>query len=819
MKKLFITLFLIIPFAHSQYQQPHAGELTLAINRLSVLGSVLYIAAHPDDENTALLSYFTKQKHLRTGYLSITRGEGGQNLIGTELGSALGVIRTEELMAARRVDGAEQFFTRAIDFGYSKSSEEALRFWNKDSIVKDVVWIIRKFRPDIIINRFSPQQGGHGQHLASAILAEEAFKLSGDPSAFPEQLAYVQPWKAKRLLFNRYRFGTSTQQQQKAAAPITIDVGTYNPLLGKSYTEIAGISRTMHKSQGMGSSQNRGTSLNEFIVVAGENATRDLFEGIDITWDRIPGGKKIGLQIAELQRKFSPAQPEKSISLLARIYEQLQKINNNPFVDRKMDEIRSLIQACAGLWIDARSPRPYYSRGDSISFTLTAVNRSSSVISIADVYSHRLNIDVHVDDTLNNNVPLQQQFISIIPRNESFSQPYWLTANSDGARYVIPDPAKVGNAVNEPPLSITVTIIVAKTNLMLTLPVQYRWIDDIEGEKLRNVEVVPPISVSLEHQNIVWINGSEKKVGIRIRSMNDSVKGTIALSAGNGWRVSPAKPFSVNKRDEEILMDFAVQPDSFAVDSKLKAEVNINGEIYRSTLRQLHYNHIPAQLILSDAQCHAIKINLQTRGKSVGYIMGAGDEVPEALEQMGYSVSMISDAELRTGSINSFDAIVAGVRAYNTREQLRLSHHRLMDYVAQGGTYVVQYQVMERGQTDNVGPYPLEISRNRVTDEEAEIKFVRPEHPLLTYPNVLSPADFTDWVQERGLYFAQKWDSKYETLFSCADPGEAQQEGSILYARHGKGHYVFTGLAFFRQLPSGVEGAYRLMANIISIGK
>ncbi|MDD8019550.1 MAG: PIG-L family deacetylase, partial [Bacteroidota bacterium] len=417
MKKNLLLIFLLFTISFGQPRQMDAVELQLAINKLSVTGSVLYIAAHPDDENTALLSYFAKGKQYRTAYLSLTRGEGGQNLVGSEQGVELGIIRTQELLAARRIDGAEQFFTRAIDFGYSKSSEEALRMWNKDSVLKDVVWVIRKFRPDVIITRFSPMQGGHGHHLASAILAQEAFAISGDINVFPEQLKFVQPWKAKRILFNQFRFG-GVNSNTTNAPTMKIDVGEYSPLLGKSFTEIAGISRTMHKSQGMGSSQNKGSNINEFVVTAGEPAKDDLFEGIETSWNRIPNGKKLAQMASDIQKKFSPISPEKSIPALLHFYKELQKINNDPLIVRKMEEIKSLIQSCAGLWIEANANSPLYSRSDSVKVNLTFINRSSAKITVASAFSPELNFNQDSKQMLNYNEPYQIQFSSAIHADE-----------------------------------------------------------------------------------------------------------------------------------------------------------------------------------------------------------------------------------------------------------------------------------------------------------------------------------------------------------------------------------------------------------------
>ncbi len=821
-----IIIFLIsISFA--QPRQMDGVELQLAVNKLSVTASVLYIAAHPDDENTALLSYFAKGKLLRTGYLSITRGEGGQNLVGSEQGVELGIIRTQELLAARRTDGAEQFFTRAIDFGYSKSSEEALRLWNKDSVLKDVVWVIRKFRPDIIITRFTPSQGGHGHHLASAILAEEAFKVSGDPNMYPEQLKNVQPWKAKRLLFNQFRFGRrldslSGVNSNTANVPtMKIDVGEYSPLLGKSFTEIAGISRTMHKSQGMGSSQNKGSTINEFVITGGDSAKNDLFEGIDITWNRIPNGKKIAQSITDIQKQFVPQHAEKSIPALLKLYRTLQKINNDPLTDRKMDEIETIIQSCAGLWIEARAKEISYSPGDSIGITLTMLNRSNTKIIFSSAFSLKLNINNSTQQLLKNNEPFQLQLSSVIPSNEPYSQPYFLTSNPNNNRYSTSNDVLIGSPVNPAPLSLAVAILIENEPMRITLPIQYKWVDDIEGEKIKNIDILPPISIGLEEKNIVVVSDSvSKTVRVKLRAIDNNISGDVQLQLPNGWECDTIRQSIVLKRKgDETTVQFILRSTKQSQNGTFTANIVVSGKKYSTEQKTVNYPHIISQTLLEPAEGKLIKIDLQKRGKLIGYIMGAGDQVPVALEQMGYSVQLISDAELRNGDFFRYDAIIAGIRSYNTREQLRISNKNILDYVEKGGTYIVQYQTAIKGETDNIAPFKMELSRERITDENATMNFIKADHPLLNYSNKISAKDFEGWVQERGLYFASSWDEKFESVLSCADQNEKAQQGSLLIAKYGKGNYIFTGLAFFRQLPAGVEGAYRLFANLVSVGK
>ncbi|MBW7887086.1 MAG: PIG-L family deacetylase [Bacteroidetes bacterium] len=818
MKNIFI-LFVLLPFnLFSQPHQMNGAELQSAVENLATLGSVLYIAAHPDDENTALLAYLAKEKHYRVGYLSITRGEGGQNLIGSEQGSELGIIRTQELLDARAIDGAEQYFIRAIDFGFTKTSEEALRFWNKDSVLKDVVWVIRKFQPDVIITRFTPTQGGHGQHLASAILAQEAFKISGDPNVFPEQLQFVQPWKAARILFNQFRFGGINSNEQNLPT-IKIDVGAYNPLLGKSYTEIAGISRSMHKSQAMGSPQNVGSSINEFTVTDGLPASKDLFEGITTSWNRVKNSGAIKKLVEKIQSGFHPQQPAKSLRDLLSLYREMEKIKNKPWVSLKMREVKELILSCAALWIEVTANDFYFSPNDSIEGKTTVVNRSTAPIRILSIAYPELCGEADSPKKLEYNLPYQTVKKFIIPEAMSYSQPFWLNMPPQNNLYQIENRQFIGMAENSPPLSAVLKIKIVNETLQFSVPILYKWIDDISGQEYRRVEIVPSVSISLTQKNIVWKDFTTQKVMVYVAALRKNLSGKVSLSVPKGWHVSSPQIISLKKKNDDATLSFEVTPDSSAASGKISAGISFNEQFFSSSVVTIQHSHIPTQTVLEPAEGKLLKINLNTKGSTIGYIAGAKDEVPSALEQIGYTVHFISDQELQTSDFQKYDVIIAGIRSYNTREQLRISLPRLLEYVKQGGTYLVQYQTAIKGETDNIGPYPITLSRDRVTDETAVMNFLDSSQAILNSPNTISSDDFKNWVQERGLYFASQWDKNYSPVFSCADPNEKSSEGSLLYTKYGKGYFVFTGLAFFRQLPAGVEGAYRLFANLLSIGK
>ena len=817
MKKLLIFVFFAVQYAFPQPTQMDAGDLQLAINKLSVLGSVLYVGAHPDDENTALLAYFAKGKLYRTAYLAITRGEGGQNLLGSEQGSELGLIRTQELLDARKIDGASQFFSRAIDFGYSKSSEEALRLWNKDSVLKDVVFVIRKFRPDIIITRFSPTMGGHGHHLASAILADEAFKISGDPNVYPEQLQYVKPWKATRILFNEFHWGNFNSNADNAAT-IKVDVGAYNPVLGKSYTELAGISRSMHKSQGMGASQRRGSSTDEFVVTDGEPASKDVMQGIDLTWGRL-GDKNIAREVSAIQHSFSIQDPARAVPALATLYKDLAALPESPWITIKREEVKNLIVNCLGLWMDVNADASSYSPGSTITVRASFVDRSDIPVSVSTIEYPELHETANLNKTVHGNDPVDASLSCSIPRSTPLTQPYFLHQPPTHSRYAVDDPSLVGDAETKPSLTAVIHLTVQNVPLQCVVPVQYRWVDHTRGELYRNVVIVPPVSVWTNEKNIVGKNDSSSIVTVTVQALQDSVSGTVSLDVPAGWDASSPQTISLPVKEAEAVLQFSVKPDRSAHSGTFTACVAIGREQYSHTVKTIDYPHIAPQTLLEQSGGNLLHIDMHTRGKTIGYIMGAGDYMPDALRQMGYTVSLVTDDELKNDDLQKYDAIIAGVRAYNTREQLRISNANLLSYVKNGGTYIVQYQTVTRGETDNIAPYPLQLSHDRVTDEDAHMTFLDPTNPVLNYPNTITQKDFEGWVQERGLYFAHTWDKKFQPILSCSDPNEQPMDGSLLIATYGKGYYIFTGLAFFRQLPAGVGGAYRLFANLVSIGK
>lgn len=815
----------------------NAAELRLAVQKLRVLGSVLYIAAHPDDENTALITYLSKGRLLRVGYLSMTRGSGGQNLLGTETGDALGVIRTQELLAARDVDGAEQYFTRALDFGFSKTAEETMGIWGRDRILSDVVWVIRNFRPDVIVTRFpTDTRGGHGHHQASAILAQEAFTAAADPKRFPEQLRTVTPWRARRILWNVFRLDPGPRDS-KLPALLTLDIGTFNPLLGQSYTEISAASRSMHKSQGFGAAERRGPAPNYFELTAGEpvqpenGGVPDLLEGTATDWSRVPGGAKVDAILLEAERAFDPDAPQRILPVLARARAAMRQLGSDPWVALKTRELDATIRSCAGLWLEAVAQQPSVLPGGSVPVTVSILNRSDAAVTLSafDVpYGARVRSAADSTATLRDrpllpNTPLEGTATVTLPARSDITHPFWLRERSDNGAYRVATPDLLLRAENPPALSVGFDLVVAGERIRYDVQVLYRWTDRVLGERYRPLEVAPPATLRFERAAYLFADESPKEVRLVAESSGGRVTGSVRIDLPPGWRATPAETtVTITGPDAPAPLRFWVRPRGGPASSTpLTATASIGAKGWRDTRTRtvIDYPHIPVMTLFPPAEARLVRADVRRVGSRVGYVMGSGDDVPSALEQMGYAVTLLSDDDIESAPLASYDAVVVGIRAYNTRPRLRAMQDHLLDYVSNGGTLVVQYNTVEDALRDKLGPYPFAISRDRVTVENAPVRFTSPGSPILSAPNPIGPADFEGWVQERGLYFANPWDPKFEAPLSMNDPGEPPAGGSLLVARYGKGTYIYTGISWFRQLPAGVPGAYRLFANLVGAGR
>jgi LmbE family N-acetylglucosaminyl deacetylase len=821
-KRIALCLLLLVPSVLKT--QPaktyNTAEIKLALKKLSTLGSVLYIGAHPDDENTAYLSYCSSGKLLRTGYLSLTRGGGGQNLIGDEQGDLLGVIRTQELLQAREIDGAEQFFSRAVDFGYTKSPQETFKFWNKEELLSDVVWVIRKFKPDVIVTRFPVTgEGRHGQHTASAILALEAFELAGDSNAFTDQLKYVDVWSTKRIYWNAW----NRALQQMNVDPdtlININLGAYNNLLGKSYTEISAVSRTMHKSQGFGDSGWRANYLNYFKHMGGANAEDNLFSDIDITWKRINGSEEVSSLINKAINEFNDENPAEIIPILIEAYKQVNELSNEYWSQLKAREILNLIRACAGIWIEAVTNERILTPGSSLTVNAGIVNRSDLPFNLEGIH-----ITHQTEDSIINKLLLKGNFTEIekkilLPYEMDNFQPYWLKDERTGSMYNIQDQSLRGTPENRSPLQAHFRVSINDTKLVFNTPVLYRINDPTRGEVYSPVVIAPPITVNFENILYLFHSNNAKQLTVTLKNYTEKSSGNLKFYAPGSWNIEPAEiDFSFTRKNEEKQFVLNITPPPGESQDEVTAELLIGEKIYSTSSANIRYDHIPLQTVFPTAKANLVKLDIGARVvKKIGYINGSGDKIPDYLRELGFAIELLSDVDLSNGSLSEYDAIVAGIRAYNTNDRMEFYQAKLLEYVKSGGTYIVQYNTLGKSYADP-GPYELKISRDRVTEEDAVVKILSPDHPLMNFPNKISEKDFDGWIQERGLYFPSEWDDEYEALFEMNDIDESPKRGSLLYTEYGDGIFIYTGLSFFRELPAGVPGAYRLFVNLISAGK
>lgn len=805
--RLYLLFFVIIPFATraQNMQQLNAAEIKQGLEALNVTGSVLYIAAHPDDENTRLLAYLAKEKKVRTGYLSLTRGDGGQNLIGNEQAELLGLIRTQELLAARRTDGAEQFFTRANDFGFSKNPEESFKIWDKAKILSDVVWIIRKFQPDVIITRFPEDaRAGHGHHSGSAILAHEAFKAAADPKQFPEQLTFVKPWQAKRLVWNTFNFGgnnTTADDQLK------IDVGLYNPLLGKSYGEIAAESRSNHRSQGFGSARQRGSSTEFFKPVAGEKANNDLFEGIDFTLNRTPGSNPVQELLTTINAEYNAADPSASVVKLLKLK---QLVKGRLFKHDLLDE---LILACTGIWFESTASNSSYALNQPVTVKIQGIARVKAGFPLT-IQLEEANSGASFDLPPNKLVTQDKELST---DNTAITQPYWLKKPHLLGSFVVDSLSKIGMPENTPGLTAVFKIKIGDQVIEKKLPVVYKYTDQVRGEIYQPLVIAPPVTATLSEKAFIFNGNEPKSITVQLKSFKDNVLGVLTPQGPSGWKVSPQKlDFTLTRKGDEQTLTFTVTPAGNTTGGELLLNVTIDGKTHDRGLQIIDYEHIPLQTLFPFAKARLDKVDLKFGGKRIGYIAGAGDLVPESLKQIGYEVVNLTGRQVISTDLSAFDAIVTGVRLYNVSDQIKSMQPKLMRYVENGGTLLIQYNVNSPLRIENMGPYPFRLSRDRVTEEDAKVTVLAPESPVLNYPNKITAKDFEGWIQERGLYFVSDADQRYKQILSMNDSGESPKTGSLIVADYGKGKYIYTGISFFRQLPAGVPGAYRLFVNLLS---
>ncbi len=806
---------------------PGISPVLQDLRTFRTVGTVLHVGAHPDDENTQLIAAFSRGRGYRTAYLSITRGDGGQNESGPEFGEKLGVARTQELLAARRLDGGRQFFTRAIDFGFSKTPEEALRFWNHDAVLGDVVRVIRRFRPDVIITRFPipPGSGGHGQHTASAMLAVEAFKLAGDPRAYPEQIAEgLTPWQPKRIGWNSWG-GNSPLK----GPVVTFDTGGVDPVTGEPFATLANRSRAMHKTQGLSFFAARtggpGPNQQNFTLLAGDEPASDIMDGVDTTWARVPGGAALIPLVDDAIAKFDAANPGASVPALLAIRGKLAALPVDPVVADKQRDLDRIIQTCLGLTVETTLPQAEVVAGEKLRLHEEVLATGRIPVRWTAVRYGATKVEQKVYRDLVPGQAMVRDTTQTLPSATPPSQPYWLRHEGAPGLFRVDETKLIGDPENPPVFPVEYVFEVGGQTLTVAdEPVQI-VAGASEAQQRRRLAVIPPVSLGFPHELELFAPGETKSVGVTVAATRAGTHGRLQLEAPAGWSVTPAKvSFDLARAGDQAALAFQVTAPKEAGAVHLAASAEVDGVTCFTERFVIAYPHLPVQLLQRPAEAHALALDVQKRGQRVGYLPGAGDSVAESLVQLGYAVTRLTGADLTAEKLAPLDAVVVGVRAFNDRDDLAAGLPALFAWVEHGGTLVVQYNRPDRLKTSTFAPFALSIDGPapalRVTDETAPVTFLAPDHPVLNVPNKITPADFDGWVQERGLYFPSKWDEAHFTpILAMNDPGEAPLRSSLLVARHGQGWYVYTSLAFFRQLPAGVPGAQRLFANLVSLGK
>ena len=875
----------VVPVGAEEQFVTGTPAIRYALAKLNVLGSVLMIGAHPDDENNAVLTYVSRGLKAKTGYLSLNRGEGGQNLLGPEQGVLLGALRTQELLAARRDDGGSQYFSRAIDFGFTTSLKETVTDWGHDKILSDVVWVIRQTQPDVVIDVFSgTATDGHGNHQAAGVLGKEAYAAAGDPSKFPEQLKWVKPWHPRRLLRSRFtpappppgeQPAANIAQPPAAAAPgaqpatgagrggpgrggnqaagdparqgpgraadpfpdqptFTVETGDFDPIFGRSYREIASISRSEHRSQAQGATLPYGAGQNVLAFVEGEQPKNGVLDGIDVSWKRVPGSGRVGEILAKAAADLDDQHPDRTVPALLEARKLIAPLarDGQQWAIWKLEDLDEAIALCAGIHVEAAADAPAYVPGATAKINVIALSRSPLPVTLVGAHlSGWGDADAPAKNKALENNKLESSPVTMkVPANQPFSQPFWLKEPRDAFTYTISDQLLIGRADTVPEVTAKFDFSINGTPFSLTRAIHYRYADPATGEVIRPVVVQPPVVIDLPVESMVFPLGAARDVSLTMRALTANQSGDVRFEVPQGWKVQPASaPFSLKEAGAVQEVRFRVTPPPTAQAGQFKATAKVGTTEVATGMTVIPYSHVPAQTILLPSDGKLAAVAVKTLAKRVGYVMGSTDEEPESLRQMGLVVDLLDEKDLKSGNLAQYDAIITGLRAYAVRSDLRSNQQRMLDYVKAGGTLIVQYnRNTDRRMSpsvsealDHLGPYPFTFGDNdaRVTDEDAPVKFLAPDSPLLNVPNKITQADFEGWVQERGMYFATKWDAQYQTVLESHDNGDKEQPGGVLYTRLGKGAYIFTGYAWNRQLPAGVPGAYRIMANLISAGK
>lgn len=807
MIKYALGICLFISFLCAAQSSPtSSSEIYDDLLRLQNNTTVMYLAAHPDDENTRVISWLTHEKHVDAVYLSLTRGDGGQNLIGNEKGELLGLLRTQELLEARKVDKGRQWFTRALDFGYSKTATETLKFWDKQKILGDVVWAIRKNKPQIIITRFDPNSNGetHGHHTASAILAMEAFDLAGDPKAFPEQLKYVTVWQPKRLFHNTsWWFYGSKENFEKAQTGklYSINVGNYYPTLGISNNEIAAQSRSKHACQGFGMALERGNDLEYFKLLKGDlPKSDDIFSGLELNYS----DKNIRTKMEDLLANYQFNNPQASLPQLLKLYDLIKNTED----DFKLNQIKDLLTKTQGIYLEWTAKSAFGTKSEELITNLEITNRSSK----------NLKFSTSGDGTkellAGESFKKSDQFKI---DNSVYSNPYWLQEKPINNLYVVTKFENIGQAEILNPLKKVINIDFGLQKIDFTIPLQQKTVDPSIGELYEPFYNVPAYVANFDQDHFIF-NNKLKNITIEVQNFNGNSSAKVSLKSNKDWKISPSQMIPFNENGEKKMVTFTIEPLSKDGNSTLEAIVEANGTIYNQSLSIVDYPHIDRQIWLKKAESKIQNLDLKIPDVKVAYIKGSGDDVPASLRAIGLKVDELDLKNWNSTSLQNYDVIILGIRLFNTQSEMNFVKNDLWRFIENGGTIINQYNTNRGILTNEIAPLDLKLGASRISEEDAKLKLLVPNHPIFTTPNPISEKDFEGWVQERGLYFADSWGKKMIPLLEGNDLGETPKNGILLAGKYGKGTYVYTGLSFFRELPAGVPGAYKLFMNILALG-
>ena len=808
-------LFLLLFLSFNLFANKGPGEIYVNLQKLYSHKRVLYVAAHPDDENTRALAWFSLGEKAETAYFSLTRGDGGQNLIGDELGEKLGVLRTQELLAARSYDGAKQFFSRAVDFGYSKSADESLDKWGEEALLEDLVLMIRKFQPDVIVTRFPPdERAGHGHHTASALLAIEAFSKAADPNYLPEQAKELGSWETTSIYWNTSYWWDDNIKDLADGDPnyLITDIGGYSPLLGMSFNEIGTVARSQHKCQGFGAVVERGSRVEYFKHLEGKKLTSSFFENNTKSWSQLVS-PKLEKNFEYLLDNFDFNTTENNVPILIKILNDLKTLEPTFVNQEKVNRCVQLIQDCMGLRVELSAEDYSFVAGSPVNLKLSVLNRSTLDVLVGAIELPDGSF-LEFDTSLIDNEWYENEFR--FKNDLPISTPYWLRSPF-GDVFQIKEQSNRLKAENDATIRLELQVVIDGKEVRIPVAATYKWRDPAYGEREREIIAVPRFSANFEQDIVLLKSGSEKILRIRVHSFQDSLVDTLKWESNEEWYFKQKEiPIYIEKKHGELWFDLVVSSsDENEGNGAIRLLDSKGNQLYQ--YQEIVYDHIPNQVIFSESSISCKLLNAEIVKGKIAYITGVKDAVPVGIQELGFDLDVFEVADLSNLDLSGYQSIVLGIRVYNVYPELANYNAKLYEYVENGGNLIMQYNTASRSISDQeFGPKPFQLSRNRVTQEEAEAKILVPDHPVFNSPNKITPEDFDGWVQERGLYFAGEWDSSYTPLISWSDDGEEPVEGALIVLKHGEGQFIYTGISFFRELPKGVVGAYRLFANLLS---